>query len=204
MAHEDILIGSRLLWFLNTLSGCTHTAPVTSHQLLLVHSTLWFGNWPLRIQQTTPRLNGTPNAAWRVGWFVRCENRIRDSLFPLYNSHLYRLARSSILVCCWMLLKQALWEHFLQTEYWTFQHLFFFCFFLSVLRASLDLRGFLWYADISHSQVCCKTCQNHDEIFVLNVFTLSVYQGMRTIWVLKHTGKQVFILSCHLVPTFMG
>lgn len=125
MAREDILIGSRLLWFLNTLSGCTYTAPVTSHQLLLVHSTLWFGNWPLRIQQTTPRLNGAPNAAWRVGWFVRCENRIRDSLFPLYNSHLYRLARSIILVCCWMLLKQALWEHFLQTEYWTFQRLFF-------------------------------------------------------------------------------
>lgn len=53
-------------------------------------------------------------------------------------------------------------------------------------------------------QVCFKTCQNHDEIFVLTVFTLSVYQGMRTIWVLKNTGKQVFTLSCHLVPTFMG
>lgn len=154
VAREDILSGCRLLWFLNTLSECTHTTPVTSHQLLLVHSTPWFGNWPPRIQQTRQQLNVALHTVRRVGWFVTCENRIRDSLFPLCKSQLYRLAKSSVLVCCWMLLMRALQELFLQNQYRTFLRLVlflsFFFFFKVVLRASLGLWGFLWYANISH------------------------------------------------------
>lgn len=206
MALEDVLSGCRLLWFLNILSGCTHTAHVTSHQLLLVHSTLWFGNWPPRIQQPTARLNGAPNAVRRVSWFVTCENRIRDSLFPLCNSQLYRLARSNILVCLWMLLKQALWELSLRNECWTFQRLvLLFLFFLSVLRASLDRWASSWYADISH---LFRSVAKHASIMMKYLSWMFLHWVFIKEWepygLLKHTGKQVFTLSCHLVPTFMG
>lgn len=100
VARKDFLSMYRFLWILNTLSGCKNTAHVTSHQLLLVHSTLRLENWPPRIQQTTARLNGAPNVARRVSWFVMCKDTARDSIFPLCNSQLYRLARSCILVCC--------------------------------------------------------------------------------------------------------
>lgn len=80
---NDVLSGCRLLWFLNTLSWCTQTIPVTSHQLLLVHSTLWFGKWPCRIQQTMPCPNGSLTAVRRVSWFVMCDSEIQRQLISV-------------------------------------------------------------------------------------------------------------------------